>query len=75
MTTQQSELNKDSYSTGNNSGGSPQQHEARYFSSKRAREIQAEEGITSPYRPSALPPPSFSTNGAFNNGTLLSDSA
>ncbi|CAI2168392.1 9318_t:CDS:2 [Funneliformis geosporum] len=71
MTTQQSD--KDSYSTGNNSGNSPQ-HETRYFS-KRAREIQAEEGITSAYRSGALPPPSFSTNGAFNNGTLLSDSA
>ncbi|CAG8829274.1 1099_t:CDS:1, partial [Dentiscutata erythropus] len=39
----------------------------------RAREIQLEEGITS-YRSGALPPPSHSTNGAFNNGTLLSDS-
>ncbi|CAG8465443.1 5722_t:CDS:2 [Paraglomus occultum] len=75
MTSQPSELVQDSFSPaiGPNSGGSPQ-HETRYFSSKRAREIQAEEGITSPYRSSALPPPSFSTNGAFNSGTLLSDS-
>ncbi|CAG8517082.1 10778_t:CDS:2 [Ambispora gerdemannii] len=72
MNSQQTELGQDSYSA-NSTGGSPQ-HEARYFSSKRAREIQAEEGITSPYRSAALPPPSLSTSGAFNNGTLLSDS-
>ncbi|KAG9293576.1 hypothetical protein G9A89_005579 [Geosiphon pyriformis] len=72
MNSPQAELGQDSY-TGNNPGGSPQ-HETRYFSSKRAREIQAEEGITSPYRSAALPPPSLSTSGAFNNGTLLSDS-
>ncbi|CAG8457103.1 1025_t:CDS:2 [Ambispora leptoticha] len=72
MNSQQTELGQDSYST-NGTGGSPQ-HEARYFSSKRAREIQAEEGITSPYRSAALPPPSLSTSGAFTNGTLLSDS-
>ncbi|CAG8593639.1 12323_t:CDS:2 [Acaulospora morrowiae] len=77
MATQQSELSKDSFVsvvTGNNNGGSPQ-HETRYYSSKRAREIQLEEGITTAYRSGALPPPSYSTNGAFNNGTLLSDSA
>ncbi|CAG8627548.1 15023_t:CDS:2 [Cetraspora pellucida] len=70
MASQQSEMGKDSFAsavTGNSAGGSPQ-HETR------AREIQAEEGITTPYRSGPLPPPSISTNGAFNNGTLLSDS-
>ncbi|CAG8676189.1 7752_t:CDS:2 [Dentiscutata erythropus] len=70
MASQQSEMGKDSFAsavTGNSTGGSPQ-HEAR------AREIQAEEGITTSYRSGPLPPPSISTNGAFNNGTLLSDS-
>ncbi|CAG8484755.1 11222_t:CDS:2 [Racocetra fulgida] len=80
MASQQSEMGKESFAsavTGNSAGGSPQ-HETRYFSSKRlviTREIQAEEGITAPYRSGPLPPPSISTNGAFNNGTLLSDSA
>ncbi|CAG8710757.1 3709_t:CDS:2 [Gigaspora margarita] len=76
MASQQSEMGKDSFAsavTGNSAGGSPQ-HETRYLTSKRAREIQAEEGITTSYRSGPLPPPSISTNGAFNNGTLLSDS-
>nr|CAG8541077.1 14030_t:CDS:2 [Entrophospora candida] len=73
---QQSDSNKETYGTAvsvNNPGSSPQ-HEPRFFSSKRAREIQAEEGITTNFRPTPLTTQPITTNGAFSNGTLLPDS-